>query len=191
MGFVLSSRGWTMKSRAGVILTFLLVAAVCFVADVSTKYAVGYWLDHGAREYVVIPGWISIIYRVNEGGIWSIGRDFGATANLSLAVFSSIAVSVIVGMAWFGLKPGDRLMPIVLGAILGGALGNFHDRLVFSGVRDFVDAHYFEVYHYPTFNLADSFLVCGAITLVAISLFWPPADRAEAAAPQTSAPTTT
>ncbi|MFO0947693.1 MAG: signal peptidase II [Planctomycetota bacterium] len=57
---------------------------------------------------------------------------------------------------------GQILLASVLGGILGGAAGNLHDRILFGGVRDFIDAHYHEVYHWPTFNLADSFLVCGA-----------------------------
>lgn len=146
------------------------MAVAVFSADIASKYAVAAWLEDGAREVVVIPGWFNVIFRINQGGIWSLGRQFGSVANFSLASFSLIAVGVIVFLAAFGIRPGDRWMPLVLGAILGGALGNLYDRLVFHGVRDFLDFHYHEVYHWPTFNLADSFLMCGAIALALSSM---------------------
>lgn len=160
-----------MSGRKELVALFVLVAAGCFAADIASKYTVGFWLDHGEVDSVVIPGWFNIIYRINEGGIWSIGRQFGAAMNGSLAVFSVLAVGLILSLAFVAVRSGDRWMAVVLGAILGGALGNLYDRILFQGVRDFLDFHYYDVYHYPTFNLADSFLVCGAVALIVTSLF--------------------
>lgn len=153
------------------LLLFLLIAGGCFIADVASKNVVARTLRLGEFQMEVIPGWFNIIYRVNQGGMWSWFREHGATANSTLAIFSCFAVLLILSFAYFGLKSGDWVLTTVLAAILGGALGNLHDRFVHQGVRDFLDFHYHEVYHYPTFNLADSFLVCGAIFLFFASLF--------------------
>ena len=54
--------------------------------------------------------------------------------------------------------------------ILGGALGNFYDRIVYSAVPDFIDIHY-ERFHWFTFNIADIFITFGVLLLVAKELF--------------------
>ena len=87
-------------------------------------------------------------------------------ANALLLCFSLAAIAAILAWAFFGLRPGDRWSAVILGMILGGALGNLHDRWFFGGVRDFIDVHYYDVYHYPTFNLADSFLVTGMLLIL-------------------------
>ena len=77
---------------------------------------------------------------------------------------------------------------MLLGAFLAGAMGNLFDRLVFGAVRDFIEVHYYDVYRYPTFNLANSYLVCGATVLVVASFFakpeQPPAQSTNASQPQ-------
>jgi len=63
---------------------------------------------------------------------------------------------------------------VTLGLILGGTLGNLYDRLVFGGVRDFLHFHIPNVIDWPVFNLADCWLVCGAILLLIQAIFAPP-----------------
>ena len=66
---------------------------------------------------------------------------------------------------------GDRvtLATVALALILGGALGNVHDRIVYGFVVDFIEVHIFS-YHWPDFNLADSSIVTGACLLFLDSL---------------------
>ena len=54
---------------------------------------------------------------------------------------------------------------ILFSLILGGALGNFYDRLVYFGVPDFIDIHY-NNFHWFTFNIADIFITLGIIMLI-------------------------
>ena len=54
--------------------------------------------------------------------------------------------------------------------ILGGALGNFSDRVFYKGVPDFIDLHY-ENFHWFIFNIADIFICIGVISLIMIELF--------------------
>lgn len=165
-----------MQGRRDSVTVFFVTSLIALGADLASKSAVFSWVESRGGEVVLVPGWLSFVSRLNQRALFSLGPENGGFANIALAIISSLAVIAIPLWAWFTLKRGQRLLGFVLGCILGGAAGNLHDRLMFGGVRDFIDAHYHEIYHWPTFNLADSFLVCGAIFLVLASFFSPPAD---------------
>ena len=116
---------------------------------------------HEARE--VIPGFFYLTLNYNPGAI------FGSLGGLDPALRSVIfAVAGLAALGYFGwefLKPGVSVPNrIALGMILGGALGNGLDRIRHGMVVDFLD-FVFWGWHYWTFNLADSFIVCGAILM--------------------------
>jgi signal peptidase II len=76
-----------------------------------------------------------------------------------------IAVSVLL-LAWMWRSPrGDKLLPLALALILGGALGNVIDRLRLGYVIDFIHAHWGAAY-FPAFNIADSAITIGAGLLI-------------------------
>ncbi len=58
---------------------------------------------------------------------------------------------------------------MALALVLGGALGNLHDRIAYGSVVDFIEVHIFG-YHWPDFNVADSSIVTGACLLLLDSL---------------------
>ena len=62
-------------------------------------------------------------------------------------------------------KPKYKLEKIAYSLILGGAIGNFLDRIVYGYVIDFLDFYIFG-YNYPIFNLADTFIVLGVLLLI-------------------------
>ena len=66
----------------------------------------------------------------------------------------------------------NRLSASAIVLIIGGAVGNSLDRLLYGYVIDFIDVYY-GVYHWPVFNLADSAITLGALMLVIIALFDP------------------
>jgi signal peptidase II len=159
------------QNRRAAWLWFLVAAIVGLAADLGSKSAVFSWLGYPSEEMaVVVPGWLQLVTRLNNGGIWSIGAEYGVQMNSLLIVFCGSASVLILIWAYFGIRPGERVFPLVLGGILAGAMGNLHDRVIHQGVRDFIEFHYFDVWYYPTFNLADSFLVCGAAYLVLSSV---------------------
>ena len=94
----------------------------------------------------------------------ALGRDYETQANwgfASSAFWRPRRLSTgASGPAW----PAILWVCIALGLILGGTLGNFYDRVVFNGVRDFLHWNY--LFDWPVFNLADSCLVCGACLLL-------------------------
>ena len=120
---------------------------------------------------------------VNHGALFGIGGrdDKGHDLN---QLFAIISVAAALCIAFFSTRPGiaqDRFLCFALGLILAGTLGNFYDRLVFHGVRDFL--HWYKWYDWPVFNVADCCLVVGAGTLL-IHAFFAPEPVEQPAKPQ-------
>jgi signal peptidase II len=86
----------------------------------------------------------------------------------ALVGFASLAAIVVLIVL---VRMGDRftLVTVALALILGGALGNLHDRILYGSVVDFIEVHIFS-YHWPDFNVADSAVVTGACLLLLDSL---------------------
>jgi signal peptidase II len=150
---------------------FLSVAILCAALDLVSKELMFLSIKPG-DHVVVVPGYFRLDRALNTGGMWSIGASH-PMMNHGLGVFAGL---VAFGLAWWAmrhLKPGQHGAALVFGMLLGGAIGNLHDRWVYAGVRDFITVHYRDVYYWPTFNLADSFLVVGAGIILFHSIFGP------------------
>ena len=107
-------------------------------------------------------------------------------------MFTAVSIAAALLIVLFSNRPAiraDLFLCIALGLILAGTLGNFYDRLVFSGVRDFI--HWFIrdeqkklVFDWPVFNIADCCLVVGAGTLLLHAFFFPEPAASPAPAKQ-------
>ena len=117
------------------------------------------------------------IPKVNHGALWGIGgRDeTGYDYNHIFAVVSVAAAILMMGWSFRAATATDRWLCIALGLILAGTLGNLYDRIIFDGVRDFLQWVY--LYHWPRFNIADSCLVCGAGLLLVQAFFAPQVEQ--------------
>lgn len=129
-------------------------------------------------DFVIIPGFFQFTYRTNTGAAWSMFSD----RPTALAFF---ATAVAVGLAVWGyrIRPEEQLLRFPLALILGGAIGNLADRWRLGHVVDFIDFHWREVYHFPTFNVADTSIFVGMSILIFMSLRTPEAqaEREESA----------
>lgn len=79
-----------------------------------------------------------------------------------------IATVIVVGVVIYYIQTEGKKSPwlaTALGLVLGGAIGNFIDRVLFGAVVDFLDVYIFS-YNYPIFNVADMALVTGVIMLI-------------------------
>ena len=98
---------------------------------------------------------------------------FADSASPNAVRWGLIAFTLLAALVVFIalLRFGNRitLATLALALILGGALGNVHDRIVYGSVMDFIEVHIFS-YHWPDFNLADSSIVIGACLLFLDSL---------------------
>ena len=111
----------------------------------------------------IIPGFFYLTLNYNPGAIF--GTMGGAPPLVRTVIFTLAGLAALAYFGWEFLKPGTATFQrVALGLILGGALGNGLDRIRHGMVVDFLD-FVFWGWHYWTFNLADSFIVCGAILL--------------------------
>ena len=104
--------------------------------------------------------------------IWNTGIGFGLLSSDSAIFYnltSSIIALVIIFLiiATIGAQKFDK---IIFSIIIGGALGNFYDRLIYQAVPDFIDLHY-DNFHWFTFNVADIFITVGIILFLVNGLF--------------------
>jgi lipoprotein signal peptidase len=111
-----------------------------------------------------------VMPRVNHGALWGIGGSQKGGANLFFAGVSLLAAIGILVWGTRGQPAKEKWLSAALGLILGGTLGNFYDRIVFGGVRDFMHFIYIE---WPVFNFADCCLVVGAGLLLVQAAFAP------------------
>ena len=96
--------------------------------------------------------------------LWNTGIGFGLLSSNSSFLYNSITVVialVIIFLIIISLK-SDKFEKITFSLIIGGAIGNFYDRVIFKAVPDFIDFHYHDL-HWFTFNLADIFISIGII----------------------------
>ncbi len=131
------------------------IGLAAVVLDQVTKYAAEAFLSDG-RVVNVIGELLRFRLAYNDAAAFSLG--FGAT--WVLALISSVAVLLLL---WFGPKAKTTIWAVIAGLVLGGAAGNWVDRVFkepefFSGhVVDFLQIPF----NFPIFNLADTFLVVG------------------------------
>tara|TARA_B100000686_G_C16049234_1_gene599113 strand:- start:62 stop:544 length:483 start_codon:yes stop_codon:yes gene_type:complete len=104
--------------------------------------------------------------------VWNNGISFGMfqdSGENGKILFTSIAVLISIWLIWSAIKlPKVSSMSYIL--IAGGALGNAVDRMVHGKVIDFIDLHYLD-WHWPTFNIADSFIFIGVVVFLYNELF--------------------
>jgi len=126
---------------------------------------------------------------VNHGALFGFGRNYKTLANGIFALISFFAAVAIVLWSSYRTTASDRWLCVALGLILAGTLGNFYDRLVFNGVRDFL--HWNLWFDWPVFNIADCCLVSGAGLLLVQAFFAPQPDKAKPAGHEQHLPNTT
>ncbi len=142
----------------------LLISAVVIVADRLTKNWVSRHIPLGGA-IPVIPRVLRITHWTNEGAAFSLFANTASpnAVRWALVAFTLFAALVILVVL---IRIGNQftLASVALALILGGALGNAHDRIVYGSVIDFIEVHIF-TYHWPDFNVADSSVVIGACLL--------------------------
>jgi len=168
------------------LASFLAIVAFGFMLDLLTKnYISGKLadeqrLDTAIVQNEIIPNWFSLLTNspLNKGALFSLGNNFGIKANTFFITISSLAIIGIFGWALMPNIKKPAIYTITLGFILSGALGNCYDRIVYGGVRDWIWVYYRRgpnhyPFNWPVFNIADCFLIGGAILLILHGLLWP------------------
>jgi len=153
-----------MKQRGNSIqVTGIIAAFVALVIDQVTKTLIVANANTLSTGVAVFPGF-NLTFHRNDGVTFGLlgGAPSWSLSVLALAVCSWLAVLI--------LRTRNRLEAIAYGSIVGGALGNVVDRFRFQAVTDFLD-FYVGASHWPAFNMADVFIVCGVGLLLIAPMF--------------------
>jgi signal peptidase II len=156
----------------------LLLLPLSIVAlDQWSKWVIEATLERYQRVRV-IPGLFDIIHVENSGIAFGLFPSRGEIAGTILLALLGMAALVVVA-AYFA-RAGDHqtLLLVALSLVMGGAIGNLVDRVLFGAVTDFLDL-YLGTRHWPTFNLADSAITVGIGLLALETLRSSPRDREE------------
>jgi signal peptidase II len=154
------------------------------VLDLITKQLAERWLARSAG-HPVFGEWFQLRLVYNPGAAF--GLDLGSQSRW---IFMGVAVVAVVALFRMSLqaRPGDWFRQLALGLVSGGAVGNLVDRVRSAqGVVDFLDLGV-GTWRWPTFNVADMAVSCGAIAL-AISLWQEDAQREQELAAAEPTPT--
>ena len=109
---------------------------------------------------------------INFDLVWNTGIGFGLLSFDSSIIYNSITVfigMVILFLIYLAITSANT-EKLIFSTIIGGAIGNFYDRLVFSAVPDFIDLHYYN-FHWFTFNVADIFITLGIMSFLMKGFF--------------------
>jgi signal peptidase II len=156
------TRGRWLSLRAGAS-NWLWLTLLVIVLDQYSKY----WIVENFAEFeeLVLLPILDIMRLHNEGAAFSFLSDASGWQRwffISLGIGVSAAILI-----WLRrLAPsGQHILAAGLALVMGGALGNVIDRVIWGHVVDFIRVHYGEWY-FPAFNVADSAITCGAILLI-------------------------
>ena len=77
----------------------------------------------------------------------------------------TLLIGIVILFLVYILAISEKVDKLIYSIIVGGALGNFYDRVIFNAVPDFIDLHY-DNFHWFTFNLADIFITIGILIFI-------------------------
>lgn len=145
----------------------IIISLIIIVCDQLSKY----WILSNLPLYESIPvidNFFSLFHIRNRGAAWGMlsNHDWGIYLLTIISLASSIFIFYLIYIN--DIKP----VRITLALILGGSIGNLIDRIRFNNVVDFL-SFTFGDYQFPTFNIADSAIVVGAICLIIYLIFKP------------------
>lgn len=157
------------------MIAIAIVAAIGLAIDLATKA----WAWEHLRGHLpkrLIKGVLHLEYAFNTGAAFGVLGE-ASWARLVFVAITVLAVGYVLWLGWRWPAPG-KLVPLAMGMLVGGALGNLHDRLfrahqTFDGLRhgvvDFIVIFYWPKHRWPAFNVADALLLVG-MGLFAIGL---------------------
>ncbi len=138
---------------------FLLTTALAFIADQASKYYVIHLLDLPLVNTIrVFPPLLTFRYGENRGINFGLGDGLGPWFLIGIAVVICAAIVI-----WLIKRPQPLLIRISAGLLVGGALGNVFDRVLYGYVLDFLNMSCCGINNPFVFNVADIAIFAGAI----------------------------
>ena len=144
------------------MMPWLGIAAIIVMIDQITKITVNTLFVFG-EERVVTP-FFNLVLAYNRGAAFSFLSN---ESGWQRYFFTAIALIAVVFIIYLLKKhAGQRLFCWALALILGGAIGNVIDRIMYGHVVDFLDFHWKSWGHFPAFNVADATITIGAVLFI-------------------------
>jgi signal peptidase II len=144
------------------MLKWLGLSLLAIVLDQASKLTV----DSTMQLYQSIPicSYFNLTYVHNTGAAFSFLSDAGGWQRWFFAGLA-FAISTVLVIWLVRLQKHETLLAISLSLVLGGAVGNLIDRLIYGYVIDFLDVYY-GTQHWPAFNIADSAITLGVALML-------------------------
>ena len=145
----------------------LIIVITVFFIDRLTKYYIVNLSEIENSVDMYVTSYLNLYL------IWNKGIAFGLlSAGEGLIYnFITVAIGIIILIIFYMIWKNDNIQRFFLLLIMGGALGNFYDRLIYKAVPDFIDLHFYG-YHWFVFNVADIFISIGIFCLIINELFF-------------------
>lgn len=143
------------------MLPWLIVAAVIIICDQLTKLWIVKLLQ--GAQFITLTSFLNIVLAYNKGAAFSF---LASASGWQRYFFTGVSLIAVLFILYFMRKnAGQKLFCWAFALILGGAIGNLIDRVLYGQVTDFIDFH-IGTWHWPAFNVADSAITIGAILFV-------------------------
>ncbi|MDR2458855.1 MAG: signal peptidase II [Holosporales bacterium] len=142
----------------------ILLGTFVVVFDQATKWSVLAFVERGT--VIRVCKYANIVLTYN------LGTSFGLLApgtEVQKCMIIMLSIILVIFLVYVFCKLASIIEKVFCSLLIGGAIGNIIDRFVHGGVVDFIDIHY-EDWHWPAFNIADSFITTSVVLLVIVSL---------------------
>jgi signal peptidase II len=144
------------------MLKWLWLSLLAIILDQVSKLAIAGSMR--LYESIEIMPFFKLTYVHNTGAAFSFLSEAGGWQRWFFAGLA-LVISVVIAVWLTRLKKHETLLAVALSLILGGAVGNLIDRLAYGYVIDFLDVYY-ETWHWPAFNIADSAITLGVMLML-------------------------
>jgi signal peptidase II len=151
--------------RDYVMLKWLWLSLLAIILDQGSKLAIAGAMQ--LYESIQIMPFFNLTYVHNTGAAFSFLSEAGGWQRWFFAGLA-LVISIVIAVWLTRLKKHETLLAVALALVLGGAVGNLIDRLAYGYVVDFLDVYY-DTWHWPAFNIADSAITLGVILMLAES----------------------
>lgn len=151
--------------RDKVMLKWLWLSLLAVILDQTSKLAIAGTMQ--LYESIQIMPFFKLTYVHNTGAAFSFLSEAGGWQRWFFAGLA-LVISAVIAVWLARLKKHETLLAVALALVLGGAVGNLIDRLAYGYVIDFLDVYY-EAWHWPAFNIADSAITLGVMLMLAES----------------------
>jgi signal peptidase II len=148
------------------MIVWLWLAALTAALDQASKWVAEAWL----APYTPVPlvPSLNLTLMYNEGAAFSFLAGAGGWQRWFFAGLATL-ITIVLGVWLHRLRATERVTAIGIALVMGGAVGNLIDRMLTGRVVDFIDVYY-EDWHWPAFNLADSAITLGVALLLIATL---------------------